>query len=454
MSSYELLDYLRTDQLPHTMCPGCGGGTVLNTFARAIDEMGIDRDDLLLVSGIGCSAWIPSPNFEADTLHTTHGRAVAYATGAKVGNPDQETIVISGDGDLAGIGGNHLIHAARRNVDITVILVNNFTYGMTGGQVAPTTPHDANTTTSPFGNPEDAMDIAGVASEAGASFVARQVTSRPEALVRDIQRAIEVEGFSLLEVVSQCPTVYGRRNEMATAPEMLDWMESQIESGDLEIGTVAEQGRPEFVASLEEVTERAVADHRPVERTGPVWEGDDWMLRIAGEGGQGVVTAGSVLGDAAAINGRNVFKTDEYGSRARGGLANADVIISDSDIYEAKIPAGEADLLVALTDQAVEAHETVLAPNGTLITDSIVSVGSRDDVAVPFTTLAEEAGSGRALNMVVVGYLVEAAGLAEPETVRSSIETELDRMLETNLAAYERGRNVASEYPLPERRQD
>ncbi|MFT4892222.1 MAG: 2-oxoglutarate ferredoxin oxidoreductase subunit beta, partial [Halobacteriales archaeon] len=130
--SYELLPYLRGDQLPHTMCPGCGGGTVLNTFAKAVDEMDdLSVEDLLLVSGIGCSAWIPSPNFEADTLHTTHGRAVAFATGAKAGNPDRETVVLSGDGDLAGIGGNHLLHAARRNVDVTVVLVNNFTYGMT-----------------------------------------------------------------------------------------------------------------------------------------------------------------------------------------------------------------------------------------------------------------------------------------------------------------------------------
>ncbi len=439
MSAYGMLDYLRTEQLPHTMCPGCGGGTVLNTFARAIDEMALSRDDLLLVSGIGCSAWIPSPNFEADTLHTTHGRAIAYATGAKVGNPDLETVVISGDGDLAGIGGNHLIHAARRNVDMTVILVNNFTYGMTGGQVAPTTPHDSTTTTSPFGNPEDALDISGVAKEAGAAFVARQVTSRPEHLVRDIKRAIETEGFSLLEIVSQCPTVYGRRNEMATAPEMLDWMEAQIQAGELTVGTVVDRDRSEFIDSLATVQERAIAEHQPRGRTGPEWEGEDRSLRIAGEGGQGVVVAGTILGDAAALNGRNVFKTEEYGSRARGGLANSDLILSDSKIYEAKVPEGEADVLVALTDDALEAHESVLADGGRLIVDAGVSEPPESATVVPFADLARDAGSGRSMNVVVVGYLTAALELADPDTVRESIEFHLDQMLETNLAAFDLG---------------
>ena len=449
MAAYELRSYLREDELPHTMCPGCGGGTVLNTFARAVDDLGIDRDDLLLVSGIGCSAWIPSPNFEADTLHTTHGRAIAYATGAKVGNPDLETVVISGDGDLAGIGGNHLVHAARRNVDVTVILVNNFTYGMTGGQVAPTTPHDATTTTSPFGNPEDALDIAGVAAEAGATFVARQVTSRPELLVRDIEAAIETEGFSLLEVVSQCPTVYGRRNDMATAPEMLDWMEAQIEAGELDVGTVADRDRDEFIASLDRVQERAVQSHEPMDRTASTWNGEDVTLRIAGEGGQGIVVAGTILGEAAALNGRNVFKTAEYGSRARGGLANSDLIVADSKIYEAKIPDGEADILVALTDDAMVEHESVLSTDGTLLVDDeTVDDPPSEAVSVPFEAEADRAGSPRATNVVVLGFLTEALGIADPETVRESIETHLDAMIETNLAAFERGRSLAERYQV------
>ncbi len=150
-STYPMVKYLRREALPTALCPGCGGGTVLNAFANAVDGLKLDPKDLVVVSGIGCSAWIASPYFLADTLHTTHGRAIAFATGVKVGLPDKKVVVISGDGDLASIGGNHLIHAARRNIDVTVILVNNFIYGMTGGQVAPTTPFGAKTTTSRTG---------------------------------------------------------------------------------------------------------------------------------------------------------------------------------------------------------------------------------------------------------------------------------------------------------------
>ncbi|MFB6125081.1 MAG: thiamine pyrophosphate-dependent enzyme [Halanaeroarchaeum sp.] len=444
MSTYELREYLREDLLPHTMCPGCGGGTVLNTFAATVDRMGIDRDDLLLVSGIGCSAWIPSPNFEADTLHTTHGRAIAFATGAKVANPEMETVVISGDGDLAGIGGNHLLHAARRNVDLTVILVNNFTYGMTGGQVAPTTPHDSTTTTSPYGNPEDAIDVSRVAAEAGAAFVARQVTSRPQQLISTFQRAIETEGFSLVEVVSQCPTVYGRRNEMASAPEMLDWMDEQISAGDLEVGTVGTSERSEFVASMADVQERAIAAHDASETDEPELAGAELSLRIAGEGGQGVVVAGTILGDAAARNGRNVFKTEEYGSRARGGLANSDLIVSDGEIHEAKVPEGQADVLVVLSEEALAAHESVLADDGLLVVDAD-RVNREDAVGVPFGALAREAGSERATNLAVVGYLNGRLGVADAGTLDRTLERHLDAMLATNRAALERGVAYARE---------
>ncbi|MFW5937600.1 MAG: thiamine pyrophosphate-dependent enzyme [Halanaeroarchaeum sp.] len=440
MSTYELREYLREAELPHTMCPGCGGGTVLNSFAATVDRMELSRDDLLLVSGIGCSAWIPSPNFEADTLHTTHGRAIAFATGSKVANPDLETVVISGDGDLAGIGGNHLLHAARRNVDVTVILVNNFTYGMTGGQVAPTTPHDSTTTTSPYGNPEDAIDIAGVAKEAGAAFVARQPTSRPEQLVQTFQQALSKDGFSLVEVVSQCPTVYGRRNEMRRAPEMLDWMEDQIADGELEVGTLVDRDREEFVASMATVEDRAIEEHERTARTDPERTGEDRKIRIAGAGGDGVVVAGTILGAAAAHNGRNVFKTEEYGSRARGGLANSDLVVSDDAIHEAKVPEGEADVLVALTNDALREHESVLDDDGTLIVDADrVEDPPVDAVTVPFTELARSAGSERSTNVAVVGYLNERYAIADPGTLVDTVESHLDSLLETNVAACELG---------------
>lgn len=183
----------------------------------------IDPRDLVVVSGIGCSAWIASPYFLADTLHTTHGRAIAFATGVKVGLPDKYVVVISGDGDLASIGGNHLIHAARRNVDITVILVNNFIYGMTGGQVAPTTPFGAITTTTPYRNIEHPLKVAETVAAAGASYVARWTTAHVYQLIESIKKALMTKGFSLVEVISQCPVQFGRRNKMKEPAEMLRW---------------------------------------------------------------------------------------------------------------------------------------------------------------------------------------------------------------------------------------
>jgi len=203
-----------TRNFPTSFCPGCGNGTILNCFVRAIDELGISKDKVLCVSGIGCSAWISNPYFNGDALHTTHGRALAFATGAKVYNSDLTTVVFTGDGDGAGIGGNHLIHAARRNVGITTILVNNMNYAMTGGQIAPTTPFGEMTATSPYGNPESPFDIVKLAAAAGATFVARWTTYNVLELTQGMKEAIRHRGFSLIEVLSQCPTQQRRMFDM------------------------------------------------------------------------------------------------------------------------------------------------------------------------------------------------------------------------------------------------
>lgn len=212
--------YVRSQ--PSAFCPGCGGGIILNCFLRAIDDLGLDQDKILAVSGIGCTAWIPSPNFNGDTLHTTHGRAIAFATGAKAYNPDMTTVVFTGDGDGAGIGGNHLIHAARRNIDLTVILVNNMSYAMTGGQIAPTTMHGETTVTSPYGNPEFPFDITKLVKAAGASYVARWSNYHVIELTNSIKEAIQHKGFSFIEVMSQCPTqqrrIFNLRGPLESLP--------------------------------------------------------------------------------------------------------------------------------------------------------------------------------------------------------------------------------------------
>lgn len=200
--------YLRKSALPTIFCPGCGHGTVLNAFIRVIDDLGI-IDKLGLVGGIGCSSWTPV-FINTDVLHTLHGRPIAVATGLKLANPNLQVVVFTGDGDCIGIGGNHFLHGARRNIDITVIMLDNYIYGMTGGQVAPTTPPDAKTQTSPYGNPEMPFDACAVAISAGASYVARYTTAHPKGLFKAIKEGIQHKGFSFIHVVSQCPTHAGR----------------------------------------------------------------------------------------------------------------------------------------------------------------------------------------------------------------------------------------------------
>ena len=213
--------YMRPHVKRTTTCPGCGNGIIAQAILRAIEELGLDMDDFIFVSGIGCSAWIPSPLFDADTLHTTHGRPVAFATGVKLGLPEKNVMVASGDGDLAAIGGNHLIHAARRNINLTVVLVNNGIYGMTGGQTAPTTPRGVSTITSPYGSLEDIFDICAMITAAGAPYVARWTTYHPRQIMRSIKKAIQKRGFALVEVISQCPVQFGRVSKLGKAVDML-----------------------------------------------------------------------------------------------------------------------------------------------------------------------------------------------------------------------------------------
>jgi 2-oxoglutarate ferredoxin oxidoreductase subunit beta len=218
-----VLKYIRPKSFPTPFCPGCGHGILLGAILRAIDELRLDFSQMLFVSGIGCGGWIPSPHFNAYTLHVTHGRPVAFATGAKLFNPQLKVVVIGGDGDIASIGGNHLIHAARRNLDMTVICSNNLIYGMTGGQVTPTTPTGARTATTPAGNPEPAFDLSRLVAAAGATYVARYSVWHIRPLIAVLKKALQHQGFSFVEVLSSCPTHYGRRNEQPTPAEMLRW---------------------------------------------------------------------------------------------------------------------------------------------------------------------------------------------------------------------------------------
>ena len=225
--------YMRIDHLPQIWCPGCGNGVIMHDVAVAIDELihdeenSINREDIVIVSGIGCSSRAAG-YLDFNSIHTTHGRAIAFASGIKMANPKLHVIVLTGDGDCSAIGGNHLIHAARRNLGLTVICFNNDIYGMTGGQYSPTTPNGDKATTAPYGNVDRPFDIANLATGAGASFSARGDVYHARETIDIIKQAIRHKGFSLVDVYSICPTYYGRKNKKGDAVEMLNWQKENL----------------------------------------------------------------------------------------------------------------------------------------------------------------------------------------------------------------------------------
>lgn len=264
--------YLRHDKkFPHVWCPGCGNGILLGSLVRAIDRTGLGKDEIVIVSGIGCSGRI-SVYVDFNTLHTTHGRALTFATGIKLGNPRLNVIVIMGDGDATAIGGNHFIHAARRNINLTAIVVNNNIYGMTGGQYSPTTPHGALAATALYGNVEHAFSIAELAIMAGAGMVSRGTVYHASLLDDLIEKAILKRGFAVVEVISNCQTQYGRRNRMGNAVEMLRWqkesavrvekarnMSEEELGGKFTIGVLADRELPLYTDEYRKVREAARA---------------------------------------------------------------------------------------------------------------------------------------------------------------------------------------------------
>jgi 2-oxoglutarate/2-oxoacid ferredoxin oxidoreductase subunit beta len=256
-------EFLRMDRIPHIWCPGCGIGTTVNCFTRALIESGADLDRLAVVSGIGCSGRVAG-YLRLDSFHTTHGRAIPFATGLKLAQPSLDVVVYSGDGDLSAIGGNHLIHAARRNIDIKVICVNNLVYSMTGGQSGPTTPMTAITTTSPYGCYEPSFNLPYLAESAGAAYVARWTTYHVRQLAHSMGEVLKKKGFCFIEVVSPCPTLYQRRNKMGDGLDAMKLykLHSKVRNGaptrevdltmhgDIIVGKFVDRERPDYLETM------------------------------------------------------------------------------------------------------------------------------------------------------------------------------------------------------------
>jgi len=265
--------FLRMDRMPHIWCPGCGIGTTVNCFARALVESKADLDRVAVVSGIGCTGRVAG-YVKLDSFHTTHGRAIPFATGLKLANPSLQVVVYSGDGDLFAIGGNHLIHAARRNLDIKVICVNNLIYAMTGGQTAPTTPGTSITATAPFGAYEPAFNLVQLVESAGAAYVARWTTYHVRQLTRAMTEVLNRKGFCFIEVLSPCPTLYQRRNKMGDGLDTMKYYKEHSKvakgvpaseaalskQGDILVGKFVDRERPDYMELMRHQLSETLGD--------------------------------------------------------------------------------------------------------------------------------------------------------------------------------------------------
>ena len=372
--------FLRSDRMPHIWCPGCGIGTTVNSFSRALIESKIDLESLALVSGIGCTGRVAG-YVKLDSFHTTHGRAIPFATGLKLANPKLNVVVYSGDGDLSAIGGNHLIHAARRNIDLKVICVNNLIYAMTGGQTAPTTPGHATTSTNPYGTFEPAFNLPHLVEAAGAVYVARWTTFHVRQLARSISEAFQKKGFSFIEVISPCPTLYQRRNKMGDGLDTMKYYKEKSKvkngaptsevgltlNGEIAVGKFVDRDRPDYqthdAGPIRRIARRALYRGS---RNGVRMRLTE--IRVAGFGGQGVILSAVILGKAASIY-ENGFATmtQNFGPEARGGACSAQLVISDAPVLYPYVT--RPDIMVIMSQEAYNRFAPELKPEGLLIVE-------------------------------------------------------------------------------------
>ena len=480
---------LRGERLPHIWCQGCGLGTALTTFINALQWLeknkGWDLDKVSVVSGIGCTGRVAG-YIRLDSFHTTHGRAIPFATGLKLANPDLKVVVISGDGDIAGIGGNHFIHAARRNLDITVICVNNFNYGMTGGQVGPTTPHHARAVTTQYGNFEYPFNLPYLAAAGGASYVARWTVLHARRLAWSLREAMEHPGFSFVEIIAPCSTAYARWNlegqgldpqnlrrrglEVMKHYQQVGKVEKDVHPKDAAIlvdekgmiteiveGIFLNEPRPDLQGAIDQQAEIAekrwrsakkALDDRPrfARRTDHLPRTE---VQLGGFGGQGIMSAGKIIGQAAAIFDQlEACFTQSYGPEARGGAAGSQVVISSDPIHHPVLIRPTSAII--MSQAAYDRYVPELASGGILlIDDSLVTPpeNRREDIltyGVPATQIAGELGNARAANTVMLGFWTAVIGAVSKEAMRQSLADSVppktvDLNLKTFDIGYEKG---------------
>ena len=476
---------LRGERLPHIWCQGCGLGTALTTFIGALQwlekNQGWDLDKVAVVSGIGCTGRIAG-YVRLDSFHTTHGRALPFATGLKLANPDLKVIVLSGDGDIAGIGGNHFIHAARRNLEISLICVNNFNYGMTGGQVGPTTPHEARAVTSQYGNFEYPFNLPYLAAASGASFVARWTVLHARQLEWTLREALMHPGFSFVEVIAPCSTAYARWNLEGRGldPEKLGRRGLEImkyyqkvgitmhdthpkdanitanEKGEIiEIieGKFLDDPKPDLRVALDQLTslaekswaiEKKALDDR-IQIPPRIERISRTEVQLGGFGGQGIISAGRIIGIAAAIYDKlEACFTQSYGPEARGGAAGSQVIISSDPIHHPHLM--QPTSMIIMSQGAYSKYVPILATEGLLMIDSgLVNLPEdhRSDIrtyGISATQIAEKEGSNRAANTVMLGFWAAITKVVSSEAMRQAVvESVPVKTVDLNLRLFDIG---------------
>ena len=436
--------YLRTTEFPTIWCPGCGHGVAVQAALHAIGQLGYEKDEVYAVSGIGCSARTPA-YLDFNSVQTTHGRAITFATGKKMFRPDKKVILFLGDGDCAAIGGNHLLHAARRNIDLTVIVMNNSIYGMTGGQCSPMTPSDTITSTTAYGNIEREMNICDVAVAAGATFVARSTAYHAVQLSGLIKQGIANKGFSLIEVLCPCPTGFGARNNFKAAIDMYDRLRdisvpvekagpmSKEELKDkVVIGVIKSEPEGEYVAKYEAMVKRIresgencalegievdpASESKPIER---------FECCLSGFGGQGLILAGIILSEAMIRQNKYAVHTQSYGPQARGGTSRSDVIIGDTDISYPEVT--NPDLLLAMTQDSFNQFAKDVKKGGIILCDSTyvrqpVPIEGVHRFEYPITACARDTlGEVRTANIIALGILTALVDFVSRDAMEHTV---------------------------------
>lgn len=485
---------LRKERIPHIWCPGCGLGSVLSSLIDALGSSGLDLKNVAVVSGIGCSGRAAG-YLNLDSFHTTHGRAIPYATGLKLANPDLTVVVFSGDGDLVAIGGNHLVHAARRNIDLKVVCINNFNFGMTGGQCGPTTPRGAKTTTTSYGNVDKPFNLMNLLAACGAPYVARWTSVHPHYMKIAMGEMLQKDGFSFLEVIAPCPTNFGRRNKMRDLNLLKRFLEqSTIEANpdlrkaDIEFdtpilcGKFVDLERPSFVKALEQgISARVKVAHfrgdgkAPLEEDPPKAAGSKppkeastvektvierpIQIKLAGLGGQGIGLLGLIIGRAAAVYDNNqAVYTQEYSPEARGGASSSSIIIASEQINMPYVT--EPDIMVSMAQGAYNKYQKEIMPKSILMIDEDlvkpkdlpVSVLVR---AIPATRMAEEElGRKVVANIIMLGFFTAVVPYVSLKSMQKALKGSIPKGTEElNLKAFETGYEYGREQMRSESRE-